>query len=69
MLSETERIRTYLYLRIAEDDPPNYFARPPCTLKTWWSTAPPYKHGPADAGDARAGPVPTLRGLSKGGDG
>ena len=69
MLSETERIRAYLYLRIAEDDPPNHFARPPCTLKTWWSTALPYKHRPADAGDARAGPVPALRGLSKGGDG
>ena len=53
MLCETVRLRTHLYYRIAEDDPPNQFARPPCTLKTWWSLAPPNKHRPADAGDAR----------------
>ena len=69
MLCETVRLRTHVYYRIAEDDPPNQFARPPCTLKTWWSLAPPNKHRPADAGDARAGPVPALRGLPKGGDG
>lgn len=60
--------RACVYFRTAEDDPPNPFARPPCTLKTWWSLAPPYKR-PANAGDARADPVPALRGLPQGGDG
>lgn len=69
MLCENARPRTHLYYRIAEDDPPNQSARPPCTLKIWWSLAPPYKHCPANAGDARAGPAPALRGLPKGGDG
>ena len=45
MLCENVRLRTHLYYRIAEDDPPNHFARPPCTLKTWWSLAPP-NHAP-----------------------
>lgn len=46
MLCETVRLRTHLYYRIAEDDPPNQFARPPCTLKTWWSLAPPINTAP-----------------------
>ena len=45
MLCENVHLRTHLYYRIAEDDPPNHFARPPCTLKTWWSLAPP-NHAP-----------------------
>ena len=45
MLCENVRLRTHLYYRIAEDDPPDHFARPPCTLKTWWSLAPP-NHAP-----------------------
>lgn len=69
MLSETERIRAYLYLRIAEDDPPNHFARPTCTLKNWWSTAPPYNTRPAAAGEARADPRSVRFCRIKGGDG
>ena len=56
------------YLRLAED-PPEHPARPPCTLKNWWSTAPPYNTRPAAAGEARAGPRPVRRFAAKGGDG
>lgn len=61
--------RACVYLRIAEDDPPNPFARPPCTLKTWWSLAPPHNTLPAHAGEARAGPRPVRRFAARGGDG
>ena len=70
MLCENVRLRTHLYYRIAEDDPPNHFARPPCTLKTWWSLAPP-NHDPPPAGRGDAGAVflSALRRQLKGGDG
>lgn len=61
--------RARFYLRIATDDPPEHPARPPCTLKNWWSTAPPYNMNPATAGKARAGPRPVRRFAAKGGDG
>lgn len=60
--------RARVYLRLAED-PPEHPARPPCTLKNWWSTAPPYNMNPATAGKARAGPRPVRRFAAKGGDG
>ena len=60
-----------VYLRIAEDDPPNHPARVSlCTLKNWWSTAPPHNTLPATAGKARAGPRPVRRfAFPRGGDG
>lgn len=60
--------RARVYLRLAED-PPEHPARPPCTLKNWWSTAPSYNMNPATAGKARAGPRPVRRFATKGGDG
>lgn len=60
--------RARVYLRLAED-PPEHPARPPCTLKNWWSMAPPYNTRPAAAGEARAGPRPVRRFAAKGGDG
>ena len=66
--------RARFYLRIAEDDPPEHPARPPCTictLKNWWSMAPPHKTLPAyRAGEARAGLRPVRRfAFPRGGDG
>lgn len=66
--------RASVYLRIAEDDPPEHPARPPCTictLKNWWSMAPPHNTLPAyRAGEARAGPRPVRRfAFPRGGDG
>lgn len=64
--------RARFYLRIAEDDPPEHPARPPCTictLKNWWSTAPPHNTLPATAGKARAGPRPVRHFAARGGDG
>ena len=64
--------RARFYLRIAEDDPPEHPARPPCTictLKNWWSTAPPHNMLPAYAGEPRAGPRPVRRCYARGGDG
>lgn len=69
MLCETVRLRTHLYYRIAEDDPPNQFAPAALHLENLVEPCSANKHRPADAGDARAGPVPALRGLPKGGDG
>ena len=65
----TRRVR--VYLRLAEDDPPEHPARPPCTLKNWWSMAPPNNTLPAyRAGEARAGPRPVRRfAFPRGGDG
>ena len=57
------------YHRLMAPDPPEHPARPPCTLKNWWSTAPPYNTRPAAAGEARAGPRPVRRFAAKGGDG
>ena len=63
--------RARVYLRIAEDDPPEHPARPPCTLKNWWSMAPPHNTLPAyRAGEARAGPRSVRRfAFPRGGDG
>ena len=61
--------RARFYLRIAEDDPPEHPARPPCTLKNWWSTAPPHNTLPVTAGEARAGPRPVRHFAARGGDG
>ena len=61
--------RARIYLRIAMDDPPDHPARPPCTLKNWWSTAPPHNTSPAHAGEPRAGPRPVRRCYARGGDG
>lgn len=66
--------RARFYFRIATDDPPDHPARPPCTictLKNWWSTAPPHNTLPAyRAGEARAGPRPVRRfAFPRGGDG
>lgn len=61
--------RARIYLRIAEEDPPEHPARPPCTLKNWWSTAPPHNTLPATAGEAWAGPRPVRRFAARGGDG
>lgn len=63
--------RARVYLRLAED-PPEHPARPPCTictLKNWWSTAPPHNTLPATAGKARTGPRPVRRFAARGGDG
>ena len=62
-------LRARIDLRIAEDDPPEHPARPPCTLKNWWSTAPPYNTRPAAAGEARADPRSVRFCRMKGGDG
>lgn len=63
--------RAHVYLHIAEDDPPEHPARfSLCTLKNWWSTAPPHNTLPATAGEARAGPRPVRRfAFPRGGDG
>lgn len=61
--------RARFYLRIATDDPPDHPARPPCTLKNYWSTAPPHTTAPVKAGAARAGPRPVRLCRAKGGDG
>ena len=34
------------YHRLMAPDPPEHPARPPCTLKNWWSTAPPITRAP-----------------------
>ena len=60
--------RARVYLRLAED-PPEHPARPPCTLKNWWSTAPPHNTHPATAGKARTGPRPVRHFAARGGDG
>ena len=58
------------YHRLMAPDPPDHPARPPCTLKNWWSTAPPHNTLPATAGKARAGPRPVRRFVAaRGGDG
>lgn len=57
------------YHRLMAPDPPEHPAQPPCTLKNWWSTAPPYNMNPATAGKARAGPRPVRFCRMKGGDG
>lgn len=62
--------RARIYLRIAEDDPPDHPARPPCTLIKPWSNAPPYNTRPAyAAGEPRAGPHLARRFVPRGGDG
>ena len=60
-----------VYERLADDDPPDHPTKPPCTLKNWWSTAPPHNTLPAyRAGEARAGPRPVRRfAFPRGGDG
>lgn len=61
--------RARVYLRLAED-PPEHPARPPCTLKNWWSTAPPQTTStPVKTGETRAGPRPVHRCCARGGDG
>lgn len=57
------------YHRLMAEDPPEHPARPPCTLKNWWSTAPPYNTRPAAAGEARADPRSVRFCRMKGGDG
>lgn len=57
------------YHRLMAEDPPEHPARPPCTLKNWWSTAPPYNTRPAAAGEARADPRSVRFFRMKGGDG
>ena len=57
------------YHRLMAPDPPDHPARPPCTLKNWWSTAPPHTTAPVKAGAARAGPRPVRRFAARGGDG
>lgn len=57
------------YHRLMAEDPPEHPVRPPCTLKNWWSTAPPYNTRPAAAGEARAGPRPVRHFAARGGDG
>lgn len=42
------------YHRLMAPNPPDHPTRPPCTLKTWWSTAPPYHMSHAAAGEAQA---------------
>ena len=61
--------RARFHLRIAEDDPPSCSAQWICTLKNWWSTAPPHNMNPASAGEARAGPHLARRFVARGGDG
>ena len=60
--------RARVYLRLAED-PPEHPARPPGTLKNWWSTAPPYNTRPTAADEARADPRSVRFFRMKGGDG
>ena len=57
------------YHRLMAEDLPEHPARPLCTLKNWWSTAPPHNTLPATAGKARADPRPVRRFAAKGGDG
>lgn len=60
------------YHRLMAPDPPDHPARPPCTictLKNWWSNAPPHTTAPVKAGAARAGPRPVRLCRVKGGDG
>lgn len=57
------------YHRLMAEDPPEHPARPPCTLKNWWSTAPPHNTLPATAGKARTGPRPVRHFAARGGDG
>lgn len=57
------------YHRLMAPDPPEHPARPPCTLKNWWSTAQPHNTLPATAGKARAGPRPVRHFAARGGDG
>lgn len=59
------------YHRLMAEDPPEHPARPPCTLKNWWSMAPPHNTLPAyRAGEARAGLRPVRRfAFPRGGDG
>ena len=62
--------RARIYLRVAEDDPPEHPARfSLCTLKNWWSTAPPHNTLPATAGKAWAGPRAVRHFAARGGDG
>lgn len=62
--------RAHVYLHISEDDPPEHPARfSLCTLKNWWSTAPPHNTLPATAGEARAGLRPVRHFAARGGDG
>ena len=61
-------LRARIYLRIAEDDPPEHPARPPCTLIKKWSNAPPHNTRPAYAGKLRAGPHLARCFVPKGGD-
>ena len=60
-----------VYERLADDDPPDHPVKPPCTLKNWWSMAPPHNTLPAyRAGEARAGLRPVRRfAFPRGGDG
>ena len=58
-----------VYERLADDDPPDHPVKPPCTLKNWWSTAPPHNTLPATAGKVRTGPRPVRRFAARGGDG
>lgn len=63
--------RARFYLRIAEDDPPEHPARPPCicTLIKPRSNAPPNTTSAlVKMGEARAGPRP-VRCYARGGDG
>lgn len=54
--------RARVYLRIAEDDPPEHPARPPCTLKIrQWAIPPPHTIVPQLQGRIRAGPPGPVR--------
>ena len=58
------------YHRLMAEDPPDHPARPPCTLKNWWSTAPPHTiPTPVKTGEPRAGPKAVRRCYARGGDG
>ena len=59
-----------VYERLADDDPPDHPVKPPCTLKNWWSTAPPHtRPTPVKTGEPRAGPKAVRRCYARGGDG
>lgn len=59
-----------VYERLADDDPPDHPVKPPCTLKNWWSTAPPNMiPTPVKTGEPRAGPKAVRRCYARGGDG
>ena len=59
-----------VYERLADDDPPDHPVKPPCTLKNWWSTAPPHTiPTPVKTGEPRAGPKAVRRCYARGGDG